>query len=587
METITPHVFISAASDDLRSARHVVKEALLSLGCHPIVQEHFEPDYRTVEDMIRARIEGCHAVVHLIGKRYGGEPSPNSLPEGAPRRSWTQMEYHFAKALGVRLYLFVCDDQYPYDQQATPEPDDEIELQEAYRTSILEGAQLYTIIKTPEELALRISEMRLEAAELRREVAEARDQLSDVLATVEQGQSQILAGIADLSHAFTALSNAGGVIAQPASPEQHYHNARLHELRGDYGNARRAYLDYFRFGLDFIDPHLRFQRFLKVQEGREGAREVYQHIASQSKGSITQLARALLYDRGQRVAMIDDYLTKHPEFGPAHYLLSQDFSVERLGSQTLRDRSREQSLLETFQGLDAVGKVMRWILDKAEVAKWREDAEVRLRGLSNFAHAMDKPLSVVWTSHNAGWTGAVQIAEQAREIFWRKQGDIEFKSTGFYSQVQGPGGFAIPTATIELHRRVPAMDIEVKYLNINGETMGPYLESFRPDQEALLQTKRTINMTRTAWVAFRDFDGKLLLYFTHLLCYAEVRAIRYGLDAETPDLDLEVPQREGSGAIGITDDVACYIEVPAATQTACVQVVFVDGEETDVETFYR
>ena len=587
MENVTPHVFISAASDDLRTARHVVKNALLSLGCHPVVQEHFEPDYRTVRDMIRARIEGCHAVVHLIGKRYGGEPSPRSLPEGARRRSWTQMEYDFAKDLGTKLYLFVCDDAYPYDRQPTPEPPDEVELQEAYRQEILTGAQLYTIVRTPDELALRISEMRLEAAELRKEVAKARDQLSEVLESVGEGQSQIMAGIADLSHSLNQLSNLGGVIQQPTSPEQHYHNARLYELRGDYGNARRAYLEYFRFDLDFLDPHLRFQTFLKVQEGRQGARETYNYIAGQSTGTIVQLAKCLLLDRNERMAGLDGYLATHPEFGPAHYLLSQDYALVRLGRQTLLDKTREKTLLEEFLRLDAVGKVGRWILDKRELAEWKEDSASRLASLKSSEFAISRPLSILWTGHNAGWTGTIQIAEQAREIFWRKKGDPDFESTGFFSQAPGPSGFPVPAANIQMHKKAPKTEIEVKYLNLNGETMGPFTERFLPNQESLQQTKQIINMTKTAWVSFREFDGRLLLYFTHLLCYAEVVAIRYGLDTEQPNVDYPVPEREGVGAIGIGEGVDCYIDVPLNTQTACVQVTFDDGEETGVEVFYR
>ncbi len=587
MEKITPHVFISAASDDLRSARHVVKDALLTLGCHPIVQEHFEPDYRTVKDMIRGRIEGCHAVVHLIGKRYGGEPSPRSLPEGTPRRSWTQMEYDFAKAMGVKLYLFVCADDYPYDQQPTPEPPDEVELQQAYRRAILDGAQLYTIVSSPEELALRISEMRLEAAELRKEVAKARNQLSDALESVESGQSKILAGIADLSHSFSALSSAGGVIAGPKSPEQHYHNARMFELRGDYGNARRAYLEYFRFDLDFLDPHLRFQQLLKVQEGRAGARETYGYIAERAQGSIARLASYFLLERDPRVERVEAYLAEHPDFGPAHYLLSKDFSFERLGQQTLGDKAREKELLETFVRLDGQGKVARWILDKSEVAEWLEDATSRLTGLKTSGHALDQPVSVMWTAHNSGWTGSVQIAEPAKEIFWRKQGEPEFESTGYFSSTPGPYGFPMPTPMFELHRKTPPTTIEIQYLNLRGELMGPYTSAFQPNQESMLQTKRTINMTKTGWVAFRDFDQKLLLYFTHLLCFAEVAEIRYGLDTEEPSLSHPVPEREGVGMVGVPEDAICYIEVPLQTKTACVQVVFTDGEKTDVEVFYR
>jgi len=50
---------------------------------------------------------------------------------------------------------------------------------------------------------------------------------------------------------------------------------------GDFGNARRSYNALFAYKLDFLDPHLRYQTFLKIQEGRTGAREIYNAMYEQ------------------------------------------------------------------------------------------------------------------------------------------------------------------------------------------------------------------------------------------------------------------------------------------------------------------
>jgi hypothetical protein len=42
-------VFISATSADLGSYRQVVKDALLTLGAHPIEESNFPTDYRELE----------------------------------------------------------------------------------------------------------------------------------------------------------------------------------------------------------------------------------------------------------------------------------------------------------------------------------------------------------------------------------------------------------------------------------------------------------------------------------------------------------------------------------------------------------
>lgn len=595
MSQITPHVFISAASDDLRSARQVVKNALLSVGCYPIVQEHFEPDYRTVADMIRERIEECHAVIHLIGYRYGGEPSPESLPEGEGRRSWTQMEFFLAREMGVKTYLFLCDETYPFDTRESPEPNDEVELQRVYREMISTGEQLYTIVKSPEELARRVGEMRLEAAELRKEVERSRNQLSDALESMERhaetlqgGQRRIMAGLDDLSASVTDLAELGGIVADPESPQQFYHNARVYEMRGDYRSARRSYLDYFKFDIQLIDPHLRFQQFLKIQEGLEGARETYQWLAGQSRGTIVKLALALLWERQLRVNKMRDFLKSFPDFGPGYYLLSQDYSAARVGSQTLLDKRNERENLERFEELDGQGKVVRWFLDKSDVAEWRSDAETRLSVLGATRFAIDQPVTIYWTGHNTGWTGTIQISEISQEIFWRQRGEPEFVSTGFSDMRSYSTGKPHPQPNISLSRDALRGTLEVRYLNDRGESMGPFMIPYDFVEESISDARQILDMTSTGWVSFRLFDGKLLLYFTHLLVYrGSLESIEYGLDVEEPDRDFPFQPFDEPGSAPIDSDAVIYLEVPVETSYATVRVNYKDGSRSAVVRFNR
>ena len=108
-------VFVSATSKDLGTVRELVKQALLTMGCMPVEQTNFAPDYRSVQGMIENKIADCEAVIHLVGIRYGAEPDPSTLPKGAARRSYTQMEADIARQLGKKLYLFVCLEDFPYD----------------------------------------------------------------------------------------------------------------------------------------------------------------------------------------------------------------------------------------------------------------------------------------------------------------------------------------------------------------------------------------------------------------------------------------------------------------------------------------
>ena len=118
----TPKVFISATSGDLRTVRHLVKDALLKIGCMPIEQADFPPDYRKVSEFLANEIGHCDAVVHIVGMRYGAEPVLDTLPPGAIRRSYTQLEYDISRRLKKKVYAFVCSDGFPYDEC---EPEDQ------------------------------------------------------------------------------------------------------------------------------------------------------------------------------------------------------------------------------------------------------------------------------------------------------------------------------------------------------------------------------------------------------------------------------------------------------------------------------
>ena len=177
----TTRVFISATSKDLGTVRELVEEALLTMDCMPIEQTNFPPDYRSVREMIEEKVAGCEAVIQIVGIRYGAEPDPSTLPEGAARRSYTQMEADIARKLEKKLYLFVCPEDFPYDQ-ATAESEELQGLQQAYRAEIAKGEILRTEVKDREELGRKVRELQFELEKLKSEIG--RNQRRVVLSLV-------------------------------------------------------------------------------------------------------------------------------------------------------------------------------------------------------------------------------------------------------------------------------------------------------------------------------------------------------------------------------------------------------------------
>ena len=99
-------IFVSASTHDLGMHRRAVEQALLDSGIHPITQEHFRADNRTLTDFLRDEVAACDAVICLVGHVFGAAPSDR------PDRSYTQLEYDFAQAYARPVFVFLTSDDF-------------------------------------------------------------------------------------------------------------------------------------------------------------------------------------------------------------------------------------------------------------------------------------------------------------------------------------------------------------------------------------------------------------------------------------------------------------------------------------------
>jgi tetratricopeptide (TPR) repeat protein len=147
-------VFVSATTHDLGTYRQEVSRALLTAEVLPIVQEYFSPDYRTILELLREKIQRCDAVICLVGFAYGAEP-PESVGNA---HSYTQLEYLMARELGKPLYLFIASHEYVPDQPLS----ERMELRERqlrFRNELECGAQLWTPFSSSAQLRQQVADM--------------------------------------------------------------------------------------------------------------------------------------------------------------------------------------------------------------------------------------------------------------------------------------------------------------------------------------------------------------------------------------------------------------------------------------------
>jgi hypothetical protein len=127
--------------------------------------------------------------------------------------------------------------------------------------------------------------------------------------------------------------------------------------------------------------------------------------------------------------------------------------------------------------------------------------------------------------------------------------------------------------------------VEAKYVDRNDKTNGPYTLKFSTDTEQLAQGKQMLEMTKGSWLMFRDYDGKVLLYFSQLLSYRPIiKEIRYSINSDALDQTYKFKPSDKMYEVG---NELPYIAVAADSQYAAVQVTYKDGSKSDVQKVIR
>lgn len=99
------------------------------------------------------------------------------------------------------------------------------------------------------------------------------------------------------------------------------------------------------------------------------------------------------------------------------------------------------------------------------------------------------------------------------------------------------------------------------------------------------QMKPILNMTKNSWVSFRDFNGKQLIYFTHLESYkCGIKSVHYSINSEKLDKVWELEACNLKNPLAVTkDDI--YLSLPLNTaKSISVKLIFSDGSESEVVT---
>jgi tetratricopeptide (TPR) repeat protein len=162
--TIRPPIFVSAVTQEMRSARKLVVTTLQFLGYEPVWQDVFGTEEGDLRAMLRKQIDECKGVVQLVGQCYGAEPS--IADEQFGRVSYTQYEALYARQKGKKVWYLLLDSHFPSDPHAV-EPEVLQRLQSDYRQRVQTDLHMFHALSTHEALEVGVLKMKKELAELR------------------------------------------------------------------------------------------------------------------------------------------------------------------------------------------------------------------------------------------------------------------------------------------------------------------------------------------------------------------------------------------------------------------------------------
>jgi serine/threonine-protein kinase len=194
------------------------------------------------------------------------------------------------------------------------------------------------------------------------------------------------------------------------------------------------------------------------------------------------------------------------------------------------------------------------------------------------AQADVRPVVLTGVHSNSGWIVHFHLADRAAAaaIEYKHPGDPDFVSTGVDRNLLADGtNQPLPKSFVILDDLKGQVPFDVRYRTRDGKIQGPYRVVFDTDAEFIANAKSNLDGI-PQWLAFRDFGGKRLCYFSWLISERPgVRAIRYGIDTDVPDRTLRLSATEAPGSISNDDEV--HITLPPNASFVTVEVTFGDG----------
>lgn len=413
------------------------------------------------------------------------------------------------------------------------------------------------------------------------------EELQKRLLNIEQGNQRIEKSVEGLHAKLDSLTEKLGqldkeseIIEFPKGPEDHYLNARMFEMRNDHAKARQSLLEYMKSDLLYLDPHLSLTGILKLQDGRQSAHETYSMFLRNPNPSAL-LARGLLLDREARIKALEQIVKDFPEYGPAHYYLSKEFSAPEEGQQTLENLKREREALESFRALSDRGLFSKYFIDKRIALSLESEGNLRLRKFATMSDAyLNAKAKMTFLPKEDGWEAIIVLPYDGAEVFVKMPGDSEYVSTGFGATRSPATGRPLPNTVVSLNHMKSKGVISLKYKDNQGHEQGPFDTEFDPVKEFVEFAKKTMPKEPQELAPVHRWKDKKMVTLVQILMFRKAIAkLAVGPDPEHIEQNLKLPPSPASFTVSdvAADDPLISQDVPAAWKNVYMKIDYADG----------
>lgn len=422
--------------------------------------------------------------------------------------------------------------------------------------------------------------------EIERRLRNIERKVDDVKADTAQilnKMDRVEAAIGDMAANFEGLRRGAAIIANPVRAEEFYSNAVQHEIRGNALEARNSYRGYFESGAIHFDPVERYVRLLVASEGRSGAAEALRTLNLRRQSPVLEAYLYSLESPAQAATRISSLVQAHPSVGPLHLLLARQFSLERLGLQSLDDQQRERNALRAFLASHERGEVLRHFIDQRMASDWIADAESRSRKLAGI-EKLSASLSVKpWAN---GWVLTLQANEPVRRVWYRLSADQPLVELGHGREIDSETREPTARTFTTVPKKIDLAAVEFFYDDLSRTRRGPVKlppELQDPLMATALWQREILETTKSSWVGFRP--DMPIVYFTQLVTNrCAIRAVRWGWGTQL-DQTLSLPACDPNKPFDVPAGDSYMVRFNPMTMAAggiSVQLDFINGSRSDV-----